>query len=400
MQPLPESAGSPRCCGRLTSQILLPLLLALFATTARADTDSALQARIQEAVARGLDWIQRHPATLRDGGLPDLLDEGVGFMMLSSLSGENEARERFGTMHRGRMAALGKMPEFAQWAMSGRKRLTDHYHLVLAAHLMRQAGSPSALQPEIVSRARQVLTATPRADPTKRLTIALFLQQLGADAGISIEAALAAGRIERVAGENPPALPPAGAGPQQRLAASLHLYALVHEIIALTDFGRQPAPDWLLQRREPLNRFLINAIAWAGRAGNVDLMSELLLTARFLDAPLQSLSPEVLQHLLDSQQEDGRRPTGPTSCATRSSPPPRPCGVFRTLQPSDGYARIRYPRYLLQSSMQAEQCDTRLRVMQRVSRHDTRPAGRPAGTRGPARPTAPTWSVRCQSSRT
>ena len=120
MQPFPECAAPARCSGRLSSQILLPLLLALFAATAHADTDPALQARIQAAVAQGLEWIKRHPASLQDGGLPDLLDEGLGFMVLSSLSGDNGARERFAAMHRERMAALGKMPEFGQWAVTVR----------------------------------------------------------------------------------------------------------------------------------------------------------------------------------------------------------------------------------------------------------------------------------------
>ena len=173
------------------------------------------------------------------------------------------------------------------------------------ARLMRQAGSPTDLQPVIVARAQQVLAATPYSDPTKRLTIALFLSQLGAEPGISVDAALSASRIAHIARGPPPALPAASANPSQRLAASLHLYALVHEIIALTDFGRQPPPDWLESRLEPLNRFLLEAIAWAGRAGNVDLLSELLLSARFLDAPLQEILPDALQQLLAGQQDDG-----------------------------------------------------------------------------------------------
>lgn len=266
--------------------------------------DPAMQANIRAAVARGLDWIERHPATLQDGGLPDLLDEGVGFLMLSTLSADSDARQRFAAAFRERMASLHGMPAFAQWATAGRKRLTDHYHLVLAAHLMRQAGNPSVLQQEIIARAQHALTSQPFCDPTKRLTIALFLERLGAESGISVDQALANSRIERIASGRSPALPAAGASPQQRLAASLHLYALVHEIIALTDFGRQAPPAWLENRLAPLNRFLLEAIDWAGAGGNVDLLSELLLTARFVDAPLDGILPDVLQRLLDGQRED------------------------------------------------------------------------------------------------
>jgi hypothetical protein len=290
-------------------QIFALLIVLMPAPPAGSDpspaNNPAMQAHLRTAVARGLDWIERHPATLQDGGLQDLLDEGLGYLMLSTLSADNDARQRFAATFHERMTSLAGMPAFAQWATAGQKRLTDHYHLVLAVHLMRQAGNPSDLEPEITARARYALASSPFSDPTKRLTIALFLEQLGAEPGISVDQALGNSRIERIARGRPPALPAADTGPQQRLATTLHLYALVHEIIALTDFGRQAPPAWLENRLVPLNRFLLEAIDWAGASGNVDLLSELLLTARFVDAPLDEILPDVLQQLLDGQREDG-----------------------------------------------------------------------------------------------
>jgi len=289
----------------ITLALLAPVLVTAASGSSSADGNAATQAQIRAAVAHGLDWIEQHPASVQDGGLSDVLDEGVGFRVMSTLAGDPAARERFATRFRERMAALGALPEFVQWANSGQKGLTDYYHLVLAAHLMQQAGTPSDQQAVIVAQAQWVLAATPRCDPTKRLTIALFLERLDEEPVISIPAALSASRIERIARGNPPVLPAASADPQQRLAASLELYALVHEIVALTDFGREPPTGWLAGRLEPLQRFLVTAVAWAGEDGNVDLLSELLLTARFIDAPLQALSPDVLRQLLSGQQADG-----------------------------------------------------------------------------------------------
>ena len=294
------------CLHRLVTTVTVLLLLSAgSASSGSEETVTALQPNIHTAVARGLRWIDQHPASLEDGGLPDLLDEGLGFLMLSTLSADPVSRDRFAAVFRERMQVLGEMPEFARWAMAGQKRLTDYYHLVLAAHLMQQAGNPTDLQPVIVARSQQVLAFSPYCDPTKCLTIALFLQRLGEDPGISIERALAASRIEAIARGTTPSLPATSANPQQRLAASLHLYALVHEIIALTDFGRQPPPAWLERRLVPLNLFLIEAITWAGDIGNVDLLSELLLSARFIDAPLQEVLPDTLNLLLRNQHEDG-----------------------------------------------------------------------------------------------
>mgnify|MGYP001819152548 FL=1 len=294
------------CLRRLVTTVTVLLLLSAgSASSGSEETVTALQENIHTAVARGFRWIEQHPASLEDGGLPDLLDEGLGFLMLSTLSADPVSRDRFAAVFQERMQVLGEMPEFARWAMAGQKRLTDYYHLVLAAHLMQQAGNPTDLQPVIIARAQQVLAFSPYCDPTKRVTIALFLQRLGEDPGISIERALAASRIEGIARGTTPPLPAPSADSQQRLATSLHLYALVHEIIALTDFGREPTPQWLAERLQPLNRYLVEAIVWTGRIGNVDLLSELLLSARFIEAPLQEVLPETLQLLLDSQQEDG-----------------------------------------------------------------------------------------------
>ena len=271
------------------------------------------QAQVSAAAARGLDWIERHPASVQDGGLPDLLDEAVGFRVLSTLSGNPATQERFRARFGERMARLRALPEFTQWERAGQKRLTDYYYLVLAAYLMQQAGTPSDLQALILAPAQWVLANSPRGDPTKRLTIALFLQRLHQEPVVSLPAALAASRIERVARGNPPVLPATGADPQQRRAASLELYALVHEIIALTDFGRDPVPPWLADRQEPLKRFLVQAVAWASAGATIDLLSELLLTARFIDAPLQGVLQDALQRLLSSQQADGSWGPDPTT---------------------------------------------------------------------------------------
>jgi len=90
-------------------QIFALLIVLVQAQPAGSDpsplNDPALQADLRAAVARGLDWIERHPATLQDGGLPDLLDEGLGYLMLSTLSADNDARQRFAAIFSERMAS-------------------------------------------------------------------------------------------------------------------------------------------------------------------------------------------------------------------------------------------------------------------------------------------------------
>jgi hypothetical protein len=285
--------------------VLALLLAVLPVANAGDDGDAVTQAQVSAAITRGLDWIERHPASLQDGGLTDILDEGVGFRVLSMQYADPSARKRFSERFVRRMTTLAALPAFTQWVTAGRKRLTDYYHLVLAAWLMQQAGKPTELQPFIVAQAQWVLANSPHCDATKRLTIALFLERLDEEPVISLPSALAASRIERIAGGRPPPLPPPDADPQRQRAAALELYALVHEIVALTDFGNEPAPPWLAERRVALQRYLLQAIAWAGTAGNFDLLSELLLTALFIEAPVQDILPDMLALLVSSQQADG-----------------------------------------------------------------------------------------------
>ncbi|MGD2056362.1 MAG: hypothetical protein PVJ15_06105 [Gammaproteobacteria bacterium] len=300
-------------CKMARIRLALTMVLILAATAWGRDVPVAAtipsQAAIEAAIARGFDWITQHPATLQDGGLPDILDEGVGFLVLYNLAPDSARKARFAAQLQERVATLERLPEFAQWVNRQHKPLIDHYHLVLAAHLVRRTGKPAGFQPRIVSLAQQALAAAPQADPTLRLTIALLLDHLGENPGISLRSALSGSRIERIARGYPPALPEADAPQWSSLLASYELYALVHEIIAWTDFGALPLAPWLAERRDALVRFLVDAVDWAVAEGDVDLASELLVSIRFLKQPLDTIRVEslggILRLLVERQQPDG-----------------------------------------------------------------------------------------------
>jgi len=281
--------------------VALPLPTAANPSAAIQPTDADIDA----AIGRGTTWLAQHPASVSDGGLPDMLDEALGYYVRSNLSRDTAERVQFAAELRTRMARLGGLPEFEQWVYRGRKNLTDYYHLVLAAHLLETAGEPDDLRAEITTQAMNVLRLVQHCDPTKRLAIALFLQYLGADPGGSLPAVLANSRIERIAQGRAPQLPAPGAPVTLRTAASLELYALVHEIVALTDFGRLPATPWLAQRRAAVARQLGKAVAWTAAAGNFDLTAELLMSARLLHEPLTGNYRDAVQAIIAGQQEDG-----------------------------------------------------------------------------------------------
>ncbi|NNJ93943.1 MAG: hypothetical protein HKP57_04270 [Halobacteria archaeon] len=261
---------------------------------------------ISTAISRGLHWIETHPASVQDGGLIDLIDEGVAFYLFQDLARKPYGRRHYATALQHRMASLDALPEFSQWVREPRKRLLDHYHLVLAAWLMQRAGQPSALHADIVDQAQYALLTRSSPFPTIPLTIAVFLDHLGESPAIPMEKLLDASLIERIVDGNPPVLysgNPVSA--QQGRISRLQVYALIHEVIALTDFGHLAPPPWLVERRDAVVGFLGKAMHWAMAEGNIDLLAEIIGSLFFLEVPPDATINMLLRELVKHQLPDG-----------------------------------------------------------------------------------------------
>ncbi len=291
----------------LRSLLLLVFLLATSSLQAGpADSAASGTTDIDTAVSRGLHWIETHPATLRDGGLIDLIDEGVAFYLFQHLARQPDLRRHYATLLQHHMESLAALPEFSQWVRQPRKRLLDHYHLVLAAWLMQRAGQPSALQADIVHQAQYALVNASSPFPSIPLTIAVFLDYLGESPAISLEKRLHTSLIERIAGGSPPALYIGSpASPQQQRYSRLQVYALIHEIIALTDFGHLAPSPWLAERRDAVIGFLTRAMHLASDEDNFDLLAEIIVSLYFLEEPPDAAIQKMLRELVKHQLPDG-----------------------------------------------------------------------------------------------
>ncbi|MGB5338549.1 MAG: hypothetical protein WBO06_05590 [Gammaproteobacteria bacterium] len=269
--------------------------------------DSAVSSAtgISMAISRGLQWIEAHPASLQDGGLTDLVDEGVAFYVFQRLARQPAARRHYATALQQHMASLDALPAFSHWVIQPRKRLLDHYHLVLAAWLMQRAGQATAWQAEIVRQAQQALATMPSPSPSIPLTIAVFLDHLGESSPVALDKLLHASMIERIATGHPPVLHSGQASAQQRRRSRLQVYALIHEIIALTDFGRLAPPPWLAARRDAVVAFLDRAMQQAGDGDNIDLLAEIIGSLHFLEVPPNATIHNLLHELVKHQLPDG-----------------------------------------------------------------------------------------------
>ena len=289
---------------RLASRLAVLLLLAIPpAGTAARDTGVE---EVRVAAGRALDWIEDHRATPKDGGLLDMIDEGVSFRVFRKLARTVEERERFDRLFRSQMSALNQHVELERRVNRPRKSLFEHYHLVLAAHLGERAGQPYSRSAVIRDQVRQALTLPVATTHSVRLTTALFLARLDEQADVDIEPLLVGSLIERINRERGVIhLSGEATAPDRQRTTTFLLYALVHEVVALTDFGHEPLIPWLAGRRDAVVGVLRDAVTWAGARQNRDLVAELIVTLYFMNEPLHAEVRAALDELVASQLPDG-----------------------------------------------------------------------------------------------
>jgi hypothetical protein len=177
---------------------------------------------------------------------------------------------------------------------------------VLAAYLMERAGLHSPVIEIIVQQAQRALGAVTFEPPTVRLTTAVFLARLAGGPTVDIDSLLANSLIGQLDRSQPIiTLPAANATARQQRNTTWLLYALVHEVVAMTDFGRLAPSPWLDERRDAVVEILLAALPWASAQHNWDLTAELVVTLYFLGQPLDASIQGALEDLAANQQPDG-----------------------------------------------------------------------------------------------
>ena len=269
------------------------------------------------AVERGVAWVIDHPATVDDGGFLDIVDESLFYLTLGRLAADQASRLRYGGFLEQSLARLISALEAELALNKPRDSLMDNYHIVLAAHLLGTVDKPFASRDRIIGEAQRVLQASQREAPTFRITVALLLQHLGAEPQVDIDALLETSLINQVAGAGNLSVFGRGAA-YPAFRHPLFYYALVHEIAALTDFGRIPASAWLTGRRNAVGRVLREGVGPAMRSGQIDLLADV---SCLVDEDLAHRQPLDLQGQdLTSQRFDLVEGLGQLDAASLAPP--------------------------------------------------------------------------------
>lgn len=266
-----------------------------------ADTDAN---EIDIAIDRGLGWVLANPATCQDGGFLDIVDEGLFYRTIKRLGTDKVQQALYQQASDDCLSRLESSPAFERRLKKQNKTLFEHYHLLLATHLIETGRKQTTGRDTVIAEAQSALTNNRRENPTFRLAIALLLQHLGARPPVNMDELLDASLISSV---TQPVGSTFAVEPVRRppIRSRMQYYALVHEVAALTDFGHLPASPWLSKRRNQLSLILQEGVRRSMMSADVDLMAELLLCNHMLGLPLTGQFRSGLGFLIAHQHADG-----------------------------------------------------------------------------------------------
>ena len=278
-------------------------MLLIFSTCGplvNADTVPAQQT--DQAIARALDWIDRHPASFEDGGMLEMVEEMIAFHVLI----QNEKNPARFARHRQRMtqsaaqvAAILTANE--QLLNTDPLRMLYPATYVISAYLLQHYDHNGHPARRILQR---LLARHPDAhlkNPGYRYWNLAYLQRLGLVAGQPasnfIHASLT-GSLIRDDGITQLS--------QAQIGEHLpHWYAITHDILALLDFRPHRGPLLPPAIHLRLNTVLNLAVGKAIQERQIDILAELLLCRELLGLERTQQTEEGISLLLSHQLADG-----------------------------------------------------------------------------------------------
>jgi hypothetical protein len=260
------------------------------------------KSEIEAAINSGLAWVMAHPATYQDGGFPDIVDEALFYSTVQRLSFDKAFDSLYEHAFENCISRLEAALELEQRKEIRNNVLLEHYHRLLATYLIELVRKTTVDHGRVVAEAQHALVNNRYENPTFRLTVAVLLARLGAAPQVNMSELLNGSLINRSQ--------QLFSNPGQPLNRSLFqhplaYYAIVHEVAALTDFGRLPVPPWLVERRSHIGRILQEGLRQAMIASDIDLLAETILCNDMLRLPLTGELRRGVDFLLAAQRTDG-----------------------------------------------------------------------------------------------
>jgi hypothetical protein len=262
--------------------------------------------RIGDAIRRGMEWLQAHPADVDGHGVMEVAEEIMFYYSLRSLTSAPAELQAYRNEIAARHAAIESFNE---------RLIESGHHLQgvwgpltylplthIITRMEMDAGGYRAVVDDILAHHGLL---NPHRD-AMRFWIAAYMERLGYTPSTPASALLESGLAHTPPSEvlrNRLDLDPDNAG--DRGVTIQLIYDLTHEVLALTDFGASPPPAALVSLREDHARLLDRSIRWAMQASAIDVLAELVVSAHLLALYEVTSVPDAIAMILRTQQTDG-----------------------------------------------------------------------------------------------
>jgi hypothetical protein len=263
--------------------------------------------RIEDAIDKGMRWLQAHPADVRRHEVVEVAEETMFYYALWVMASAPEELERYRAQIARRHRAIGAFNEELLetglhlqgiWGPLTYPPLT---HII--SRMEMADGSYRSIVDDIVDRHPGLLPAR----DTMQLWIAVYLERLGYPTATPVALLLERSPLRRDP-RTSALLNRFAVDPQEtpdRQATVQLVYDMTHEVLALTDFGALPAPGGMMEDRDHYALLFDRAMRWAMQAAAIDILAELLVSAHLLALHDLPSVPAAVDLILRTQQADG-----------------------------------------------------------------------------------------------
>jgi hypothetical protein len=257
---------------------------------------------IERSISGGLAWIDRHPASLVDGGPLEIIEEMIAFHTLLQNDHDPERRAHHRQRMQQRITQLSRLLTVPFVRHESREAPgVSIITYVIATYLMERYGHGAA-------SLRQIILGILARHPTEYLDMPVYrywtiayLQRLGVLQGdpvasfdrVSHTAMIAASR-------NPAGLE--SEDPGQRL---FDWYAVTHDLLALVDFDSYLGARVRSRHARTIDAILAASLAQSLRDQQSDILAELLICRELLGLGRTKSVGDAVAFLIARQQPDG-----------------------------------------------------------------------------------------------
>lgn len=259
--------------------------------------------RISRSVQKAVGWVQRYPASFRDGMFLEIAEETITFYVMSRYAESSSEKKVY----------LEEIKKRLDLIVSNRElkiQPTDYTAFLAITAISEKLGLNYPTLRQIIE---SQLIPDPHLYPAAHLTTCIwstvYLQRLGYTTPTPLEKFWPQSTLSKEVRQQL-ILQSSKAqkeNPDKRFVDSIALtvYDMTHEIFSLTDFGELPPPPLISEKQAFFSELFNHSIEWAITVTHEDVLAEIIMCVKMLNFKDVASVPRGVNYLISRQQKDG-----------------------------------------------------------------------------------------------